>query len=102
MTSSMRSADAQPQPVLGPPAPVAVFLVVTIEPGGEPAVRDLPAGPAGLVRAVGFPSPDGGLCCVAGVGSPAWDRLLTGPHPQELHPFRELARPRRRSSSRPP
>ncbi|MEU8986008.1 Dyp-type peroxidase [Streptomyces sp. NPDC048558] len=100
-SSSMRSVDAQPQPVLSPPAPVAVFLVVTIEPGGEPAVHDLLAGLAGLVRAVGFPSPDSGLCCATGVGSAAWDRLFGDPRPQELHAFRELEGTRHRAVSTP-
>ncbi|MGN9758668.1 Dyp-type peroxidase [Streptomyces sp. SD31] len=100
-SSSMRLADAQSQPVLSPPAPVAVFLVVTIEPGGEPEVRDLLAGLAGLVRAVGFPSPDGGLCCVAGVGSTAWDRLFGAPRPRELHPFKELEGSRHRAVATP-
>lgn len=100
-SSSMRSVDAQPQPVLSPPAPVAVFLVVTIEPGGEPAVHDLLTGLAGLIRAVGFPSPDSGLCCATGVGSVAWDRLFGDPRPQELHPFRELEGTRHRAVSTP-
>ncbi|MFE0251564.1 hypothetical protein [Streptomyces sp. NPDC059010] len=54
-------AGAQPQPVLSPRAPVAVFLVVTIRAGREPEVRELLAVLASPVRAVGFPSPDGGL-----------------------------------------
>lgn len=99
--SPIRSAGALPQPVLSQPTPVAVFLVVTIEPGGESAVRDLLSGLAGLVRAVGFPSPDGGLCCVAGVGSSAWDRLFEGPRPRQLHPFEELEGPRHRAVATP-
>ncbi|MFJ8635773.1 Dyp-type peroxidase [Streptomyces sp. NPDC093568] len=99
--SSIRSTGALPQPVLSPQAPVAVFLVVTIEPGGEPAVRDLLSGLAGLVRAVGFPSPDGALGCVAGVGSAAWDRLFEGPRPQQLHPFEELTGPRHHAVATP-
>lgn len=99
--SSIRPAGALPQPVLSPPAPVAVFLVVTIEPGGESAVREVLSGLAGLVRAVGFPSPDGGLCCVAGVGSTAWDRLFEGPRPGRLHPFEELEGPRHRAVATP-
>lgn len=100
-SSSMRSAGAQPQPVLSPPAPVAVFLVVTIEPGAEPAVRELLGGLRGLVRAVGFPSPDGGLCCATGVGSSAWDRLFGDSRPQALHPFRELEGARHRAMATP-
>jgi putative iron-dependent peroxidase len=76
--------------VLAPLTTAAIFLVLTIEPGGEAIVRDLLADWAGLQRAVGFRAPDA-LACVAGIGSRAWDRLFAGPRPAELHPFRELA-----------
>ena len=46
---------------------------------------------AALQRSVGFRIPDGGLTCVSGIGSDAWDRLFSGPRPAELHPFREIA-----------
>jgi putative iron-dependent peroxidase len=81
---------ATPQPVLNPLTAAAIFLVLSIGPGGEAAVRDLLADLAGLQRAVGFRVPDGELTCVAGVGSLAWDRLFAGPRPAELHPFGEL------------
>ncbi|MET9870523.1 hypothetical protein ABZZ16_31045, partial [Streptomyces sp. NPDC006386] len=71
MTSPLPSGETLSQPVLNPPASVAVFLVATIDPGGEAAVREVLGSLAGLVRSVGFPSPDGGLGCVAGVGSRA-------------------------------
>jgi len=82
--------EPEPQPVLAPLTTAAIFLVLTIEPGGEAIVRDLLADWAGLQRAVGFRAPDA-LACVAGIGSRAWDRLFAGPRPAELHPFRELA-----------
>jgi len=80
-----------PQPVLSPLTGAAIFLVVSVNSGGEPAVRSLLPDLAGLQRSVGFRLPDGGLTCVAGVGSAAWDRLFAGPRPAALHPFRELA-----------
>jgi putative iron-dependent peroxidase len=80
-----------PQPVLGPLTSAAIFLVVTIDPGGETAARELLEDLAGLRRSVGFRVPTGNLTAVAGVGSEAWDRLFTGPRPAGLHPFRELA-----------
>ncbi|WP_030618399.1 Dyp-type peroxidase [Streptomyces fulvoviolaceus] len=101
VSRSVPKTDSLPQPVLSPPSSVAVFLVVTVEPGGEPAVRELLSALAGLVRAVGFPSPDGGLNCVAGVGSEAWDRLFGLPRPAALHPFRELAGDRHHAVSTP-
>ena len=75
------------QPVLTPLTASAVILVLTIDDGGEPLVRDLLSDLSGLGRTVGFRSPEGGLAVVAGVGSAAWDRLFTGPRPAELHPF---------------
>ncbi|GAA4637968.1 Dyp-type peroxidase [Actinoallomurus vinaceus] len=80
-----------PQQVLSPLTTEAVFLVVTIDPGGEPIVRELLADLSGLTRSVGFRVPDGRLSCVAGIGSDAWDRLFGGPRPAELHPFREMS-----------
>nr|WP_307818382.1 Dyp-type peroxidase [Streptomyces sp. MBT62] len=78
------------QAVLESLTPSATFLVVTVEPGGEEAVRQLLGDLGGLIRSIGFRAPDGRLSCVTGVGSEAWDRLFDGPRPAELHPFREL------------
>lgn len=92
---------AEPQPVLGPPSDAAIFLVVSVDPGAEPLARELLADVAGLQRAVGFRAPEGGLGCVVGVGSEAWDRLFSGPRPAELHPFREVSGERHRAVSTP-
>ncbi|MFH8382407.1 Dyp-type peroxidase [Kitasatospora sp. NPDC018058] len=91
----------EPQVVLSPLTGAAVFLVLTVEPGGEDAVRELLPDLAGLRRAVGFRAPEGGLTCVTGIGSDAWDRLFTGPRPAGLHPFREVAGPRHRAPATP-
>ncbi|MGI5290217.1 Dyp-type peroxidase [Nonomuraea polychroma] len=80
-----------PQPVLSPLTTAAVFLVLTVGHGGEPAVRELLGDVAGLSRSVGFRAPGGKLSCVVGIGSDAWDRLFDGPRPAELHPFREVS-----------
>jgi porphyrinogen peroxidase len=90
-----------PQPVLSPLTTSAIFLVVTIDPGGEPVARDLLADLPALQRAVGFRVPELRLSCVAGVGSQAWDRLFDGPRPAELHPFRELTGPEHRAPATP-
>ena len=90
-----------PQAVLTPLTRTAIFLVVTIDPGGETVARDLLSELSGLQRAVGFREPHGRLSCVAGVGSQAWDRLFGGPRPAELHPFRELVGARHRAVSTP-
>ncbi|HEX8860609.1 MAG TPA: Dyp-type peroxidase domain-containing protein, partial [Actinomycetes bacterium] len=90
-----------PQLVLSPLTSAAIFLVVTIDPGGEEVVRDLLADLPALGRAVGFRVPELTLSCVVGIGSQAWDRLFAGPRPAELHPFRELVGPRHRAPSTP-
>lgn len=82
------------QPIVSPLTAAAIFLVLTVNPGGEQAVRDLLPDLAGLQRSVGFRIPDGALEAVAAIGSEAWDRLFAGPRPAELHPFRELRGPR--------
>ena len=79
-----------PQAVLSPLTRSAIFLVVTVDPGGEPAARDLLSGLDDLVKSVGFRVSEASLSCVAGIGSHAWDRLFSGPRPAGLHPFREL------------
>ncbi|HEY0402571.1 MAG TPA: Dyp-type peroxidase, partial [Blastococcus sp.] len=82
-----------PQDVLSPLTRSALFLVVTVNPGGEAPVRDLLPELSGLQRAIGFRAADAELSCVTGVGARVWDRLFEGPRPAELHPFRELAGP---------
>jgi porphyrinogen peroxidase len=94
-------ALAVPQPVLSPLTAAAIFLVVTVSEGGEPASRELLGDLAALQRSVGFRVPGGGLTCVVGVGSGAWDRLFSGPRPAELHPFRELAGAKHRAVATP-
>jgi putative iron-dependent peroxidase len=94
MTVSSGRTDLafEPQPVVQALTRAAIFLVVTIKPGGaaQAAVRsfcgDLPA----LLRAVGFRDIEANLSCVMGIGSDAWDRLFGQPRPHELHSFREI------------
>lgn len=97
----MVAATPVPQPVLAPPAKAAVFLVATIAPGGEAAVRAGLQDLAGLTRSVAFRSPDDVLTCVVGLGSDGWDRLVGGPRPRDLHPFQPLQGPRHRAPATP-
>jgi porphyrinogen peroxidase len=92
---------AEPQPILTPLTAAAVFLVVTVEPGGEQTARDVLEDLAGLTRSVGFRVPEGRLACVVGIGSAAWDRLFAGPRPAELHPFVPLSGPRHTAPATP-
>jgi porphyrinogen peroxidase len=75
------------QPVLAPLTEAAIFLVLTVDPGAEDAVRDVLADVTGLKRSVGFRIPEGELSCVVGIGSELWDRLFGQPRPDALHPF---------------
>lgn len=70
----------------------AIFLVATLNDGETNlnSVRTMCGDLAGFVRAVGFRDLDGGLSCIMGFGSDAWDRLFGDPRPKELHPFREI------------
>jgi len=92
------SQDAQPggpqdaQPILTPLTGAAIFVVLTVKPGGASTalVRQLCGNLAATVRSVGSRDPDGHLTCVLGIGSEAWDRLVGPPRPAELHPFVEI------------
>ena len=90
-----------PQAILAPLTGAAIFLVLTIDPGGEQVCRDLLSDWSSLRRAVGFRVPGDDLVCIAAIGSQAWDRLFAGPRPAELHPFRELAGERHHAVSTP-
>ena len=94
-------STARPQPILTPLTPAAIFIVATIDEGGEERVHDALADLSGLVRAVGFRVPAANLTLVAGIGSDAWDRLFDAPRPDKLHPFVELTGGRHHAPSTP-
>ncbi|HLK21467.1 MAG TPA: Dyp-type peroxidase [Bryobacteraceae bacterium] len=102
-TQPALSLRTDAQPVAAPLTRVAIFLVVTINPGQESreTVRgfcgDLPA----ILRAVEFRDLEAGLSCVMAIGSEAWDRLFGQPRPAELHPFREIRSGSRHAVSTP-
>jgi putative iron-dependent peroxidase len=91
----------QPQPVLAPLTPAAVFLVATIDEGREATVHDALPDISGLVRAIGFRDPAKRLSAITSIGSDAWDRLFSGPRPAELHPFREISGGRHHAPATP-
>ncbi|HEY9264656.1 MAG TPA: Dyp-type peroxidase domain-containing protein, partial [Mycobacterium sp.] len=90
-----------PQPVLAPLTPAAIFLVATIDKGGEQTVHEALGDISGLVRAIGFRDPTKRLSVVTSIGSEAWDRLFSGPRPAELHPFIEIDGGRHHAPSTP-
>ncbi|MGA8443227.1 MAG: Dyp-type peroxidase [Candidatus Sulfotelmatobacter sp.] len=94
---------ATAQSVSAPLSRAAIFLVATIHPGSEnrATLRSFCGDLATLVRAVEFRDLEGGLSCVVGFGSDAWDRLFGLPRPAELHPFREIRAGARHAVSTP-
>jgi putative iron-dependent peroxidase len=80
------------QAVAAPLTRAAIFLVVTVNSAPESCatVRSFCPDLAALVRAVDFRDLAGGLSCVMGFGSGAWERIFGTARPAELHPFREI------------
>src|ERR1700683_931600 len=108
-TDPMRKPEAADRlPLLAPAvaAPLsraAIFLAATLNPGPEnrATLRSFCGDLAALVRAVEFRELDGGLSCVMGFGSGAWDHLFGPARPAELHPFREIRSQSRHAVSTP-
>jgi putative iron-dependent peroxidase len=92
-----------PQAVAAPLTRAAIFLVVTLNHGSDNRanLRSFCGDLAALVRAVEFRDLEGGLSCVVGFGSDAWDRIFGQPRPAELHPFREIRAGARHAVSTP-
>lgn len=67
-----------------------MFMVATLDAGGEEVAYDAILNLTALHRSVGFRIPSRNLILQAGIGSDAWDRLFAGPKPAGLHPFTEL------------
>lgn len=89
------------QPVTAPLTCAAIFLVATIDEGGESTVHDALPDLAGFARAIGFRDPTKRLSVVTSIGSDAWARLFSGPRPPRLHPFVALTGPRHTAPSTP-
>jgi putative iron-dependent peroxidase len=100
-TEPQHTVGPEPQAVLEPLTGAAIFLVLTVDEGGEDEVRDLLTDLPGLVRAYGFGAPDARLSCIAGIGAEVWGRLFDAPRPLQLHPFRPLQGPRHRAPATP-
>jgi porphyrinogen peroxidase len=96
-------SPALAQAVAAPLTRAAIFLVAKLNPGSEnrTLLRSFCGDLAALVRAVEFRDLEGGLSCVIGIGSDAWDRLFGQPRPAELHPFREIRAGARHAVSTP-
>jgi porphyrinogen peroxidase len=102
-SEAARDSRAVAQPVAAPLTRAAIFLVVTVNPGADnrEKVRSLCGDLSALLRAIDFRDLEGGLSCVMGFGSEAWDRLFGSPRPAELHEFREIRAGTRQAVSTP-
>src|SRR5271165_5411093 len=100
---AVRGLRVVAQPVAAPLTRAAIFLVAAVNPGFEnrAILRSFCGDLAALVRAVEFRDLEGGLSCVIGFGSDAWDRLFGQPRPVELHAFREIRSGERHAVSTP-
>src|ERR1700759_81551 len=88
------------QSVLSPLTDAAIFLVATVDEGGEDAVRDLLEDMSALQRSGGFRLPAAHVSCVPGMGAALWDRLFEGkPRPAQLHRFRQWKGPKHTAPS---
>ena len=97
------SVRFEPQAVASPLTRAAIFLVLKVNAGSEArdTIRAFCPDLSGIFRAVDFRNFEGGLSCVMGVGSDAWDQLFGQRRPAELHPFREIRAGARHAVSTP-
>lgn len=96
-----RESTPTPQPITTPLTTAAMFLVVTVDGGGEAAVRQLLPALPGIRKAIGFRAPQAGLELVVGIGARLWPRLFSTPPPAGLHPFAPLDGGRHQAPSTP-
>ena len=78
-----------PQTILTRKTKHALFLVLTINDGGEDAVRDMFGDLGSRINSVSSRAPEAALAGIVSIGSDAWDRLFSGPRPKSLRPFVE-------------
>jgi putative iron-dependent peroxidase len=99
----MHAPSRAAQPVAAPLTRAAIFLVVTVNQGPDDraTVLSLCADLSAVLRGVDFRDLEGGLSCVVGFGSDAWDRPFGPPRPAELHEFREVRAGAREAVSTP-
>ena len=80
-----------PQTILTRKTKHALFLVLTINEGGEDAVRDMFDVLGSRINSVSSRAPEQALAGIVSIGSDAWDRLFAGNRPKSLRPFVEYA-----------
>jgi len=78
-----------------------IFLTLTLNEGGEAAVRRAAAALPGLTTALAERLGEAALVSALGVGAAAWPRLFAVPAPQGLAPFEALSDGERHAPSTP-
>lgn len=78
-----------PQTILTRKTKAALFVVMTINDGGEDVVRDTFGILGSRINSVSSRAPEQALTGIVSIGSDAWDRLFTGARPKSLRPFVE-------------
>lgn len=89
------------QQIVARPTRTAMFLVLTVAPDSEGAVREFLTNVSGLTRTVSFRVPDDQLICVTGIGAHLWDRMFDLPRPHGLHTFEPIVGARHTAVSTP-
>ena len=97
------SVRFEPQAVAAPLTRAAIFLVLKMNSGSDArdTIQAFCPDLSAIFRAVDFRNFEGGLSCVMGFGSDAWEELFGQPRPAELHPFREIRAGARNAVSTP-
>lgn len=92
MTHATERAAPEPQDVTAPLTAAAAFLVLRVGDGPDSAarVRSTLAATSDLVKNVRIGADGAAFHCTVGIGHRVWERVVGGPPPRELAPFREI------------
>lgn len=82
----------EPQDVTAPLTAAAAFLVLRVGdgPDSDARVRSTLAATSDLVKNVRIGADGAAFHCTVGIGHRVWERVVGGPPPRELAPFREI------------
>jgi putative iron-dependent peroxidase len=82
----------EPQDVTAPLTAAAAFLVLRVVdgPDSDARVRSTLAATSDLVKNVRIGADGAAFHCTVGIGHRVWERVVGGPPPRELAPFREI------------
>lgn len=98
-----RPAPIEPQKVDAPLTQSATFLVLSVSdaPNAFQTIRSTLASISDLSKNVSIRDQSASFSCTVGIGSDAWDHIITLPRPAELHPFPTVKGPAHTAVSTP-